>query len=317
MRAWAVLTVAGLASLSGSAALYAQPQALTDCEGCPEMVQLPAGTFMMGTTVDKELKQGMPKPQTGRSLPVHKVTFRKSFAMGKYPVTVAQFRVFVDESGYKPSESCASQYWNDGHFIYEEVRGISWRSPGFAQTDRHPVVCVNGEDAEAYAAWLSRETGKLYSVPSEAQYEYGLRAGTTTDFFWGTDERSPVACEYSNQPDFAQADVMGSVPRGPQYRFQCNDGYAFTAPVGTYKPNPWGLHDMQGNIWEWTADCMNETYQGAPTDGSAWRTGDCDARPTRGGSFGNAAISAYAAIRAPRNVGYVGHAWGFRVVRND
>ena len=120
----------------------------------------------------------------------------------------------------------------------------------------------------------------------------------------------------ASKPDFAQAREL-KAPSGPEYRFQCDDGYAFTSPVGNYKPNPWGLYDMQGNIWEWTADCYNTDYKGAPADGSTWTTGDCDARPSRGGSYGNAAQSAFAGIRAPRGASYVGHSWGFRVVRND
>jgi formylglycine-generating enzyme required for sulfatase activity len=153
-------------------------------------------------------------------------------------------------------------------------------------------------------------------LPSEAQYEYSERGGTTTLYFWG-DERDKLACEYSNQPDLDQGKAMGNVPMGPDYRFQCHDGYAWTSPVGTYKLNPFGLYDMAGNIWEWTADCWNPSYDGAPTDGSAWRSGDCDARPYRGGSFGNAAFSAYVAFRSPRYAEFNGHSWGFRVVQND
>ena len=279
------------------------------------MVPLPAGSFTMGIAAEREIAFGMPAPQAGKAEPVHKVTFRKGFAMAKYPVTVAQFRAFIDESGYRASDSCYTQHKVDGHYIYENVRGFSWRSPGFPQDDDHPVVCVSAEDGEAYANWLSRKTGHAYAVPNEAQYEYALRAGTTTAYFWG-DQRDATACEYSNQPDLDQADALGA-PSGPKYRFQCRDGYAYTSPVTAFKPNPWGLHDMAGNIWEWTADCLNDNYEGAPTDGSTWTTGDCDARPSRGGSYGNAAFSTYAAVRAPRHAGYVGHSWGFRVVRTD
>jgi len=288
-------------------------KSFSDCENCPEMMPIPAGEFTMGTPLEKELAFGYPKHQAGRSSPVHEVKIPKPFAMGMYPVTVAQFRTFVEESGHRTSDSCVSQHMSDGHFIYEDTLGVTWRNPSFPQDDRHPVVCVSGEDAEAYARWLSRKSGHDYAVPNEAQYEYALRAGTTTAFPWG-DVRDERACEYSNQPDFDQADAMADAPRGPEYRFQCRDGYAYTSPVGTYKPNPWGLYDMQGNIWEWTSDCWNDNYEGAPTDGSTWREGDCDARPSRGG---NAAFSTFAGVRAPRHVGYVGHSWGFRVVRND
>lgn len=303
------------ACIASSVSAAPAGKSFTDCANCPEMVPLPAGSFTMGITAEREIAFGMPAPQAGKAAPVHRVTFGKGFAMAKYPVTVAQFRAFVDESGYRASDSCYTQHKVDGHYIYENVRGFSWRSPGFPQGDDHPVVCVSAEDGEAYARWLSRKTGHAYAVPNEAQYEYALRAGTTTAYFWG-DTRDAAACTYSNQPDLDQADALGA-PSDPKYRFQCRDGYAYTSPVTAFKPNPWGLHDMAGNIWEWTADCLNDNYEGAPTDGSTWTTGDCDARPSRGGSYGNAAFSTYAAVRAPRHAGYVGHSWGFRVVRTD
>jgi formylglycine-generating enzyme required for sulfatase activity len=315
MQIWKILLVV-LAAWFGSAASAAPaPHAFRDCTNCPEMMPLPAGAFTMGISAAREEAFGMPKPQTGKAEPLHRVTFAKGFAMAKYPITVAQFRAFVDESGYKASESCYTQHRYDGHFIYENAQGFNWRSPGFQQGDNYPVVCVSAEDGEAYAAWLSRKTGHKYALPNEAQYEYATRAGTTTAYFWG-DTRDATACQYSNQPDLDQAKALNA-PSGPEYRFQCSDGYAYTSPVGTYKPNPWGLYDMQGNIWEWTADCWNNNYQGAPTDGSTWTTGDCDARSSRGGSYGNAAFSSYAAVRAPRHATYVGHSWGFRVVRTD
>jgi formylglycine-generating enzyme len=301
---------------NGPAAKLPRPgTSFKDCANCPDMMVVPKGSFLMGASLEEEIRQGMSPPTRGRSLPQHTVTFAKPFAIGKYPVTVAQFRDFINETHYTTDNACFVQYFNDGHFIYEKARGFSWRDPSFAQGDNHPVVCISAEDADAYAEWLSRKTGHRYSLPNEAQYEYALRAGTTTSFFWGND-RDAKACEYSNQPDLDQGKAMNA-PMGPDYRFQCSDGYAYTSPVGIYKPNPWGLYDMQGNIWEWVADCWNNDYKGAPTDGSTWRQGDCDGRPARGGSFGNAAHSAYAGIRAPRNATYLGHSWGFRVVRSD
>lgn len=308
-----VLIVASM--LGATVAVQAAQNTYKGCANCPEVVRVPAGSFRMGMLAEDEIRFGMPRPQAGKSAPIQAVTFAKSFWMGKYPVTVAEFRAFVDETGYQAPDSCYTQHKFDGHFIYENARGYGWRSPGFSQDDRHPVVCVSAEDAEAYAAWLSRKTGHKFALPNEAQYEYAARAGTTTAFFWG-DTRDARACEYSNQPDLDQARALNA-PSGPEYRFQCSDGYAFTSPVGVYKPNPWGLYDMQGNIWEWTADCWNDNLAGTPPDGSTRTTGDCDARSTRGGSYGNAVFSSYVAIRAPRHATYVGHSWGFRVVRND
>jgi formylglycine-generating enzyme required for sulfatase activity len=318
MRIWHLMMIATLAwccSNLGAIAAPAPPKMFSDCTNCPQMVALPPGGFTMGISADQEKAQGMPAPQTGRSGPPHTVTFGKGYAISAYPITVAQFREFVEDSGYHTSDSCYSQHMSDGHFIYENSRGYTWRDPGFPQNDKHPVVCVNWDDAMAYAAWLSKKTGHQYSVPNEAQYEYAARGGTTTLFFWG-DKRDATACQYANEPDLDQAKALNA-PSGPDYRFQCSDGYAFTSPVGSFKPNPFGLYDMLGNIWEWTADCWNDNYNGAPTDGSTWKTGDCDAHPSHGGSYGNAVFSAYSAIRVPRDADYVGHSWGFRVVRND
>ncbi|MDG2004220.1 MAG: formylglycine-generating enzyme family protein [Novosphingobium sp.] len=309
----ALLAVCSTASAAkGSARKVGE--SFKDCETCPEVVIVPAGKAVIGASLEEEERHGMSPANLGKSIPLHEVTFAKPFAMGKYPVTIAQFRQFVNESGHAPANSCFTQYYNDGHYIYEKARGYSWRAPGYPQEDNHPVVCVNAEDAQAYAEWLSEKTGHRYSMPNEAQYEYALRAGTTTSYFWG--EERGKACEYSNQPDLDQARTMNA-PSGPHYRFQCSDGFPFTSPVGSFKPNPWGLYDMQGNIWEWTEDCWNDNYEGAPIDGSTWTTGDCDAHPSRGGSYGNAVHSAYAGVRAPRHASYNGHSWGFRIVRHD
>jgi formylglycine-generating enzyme len=321
MRIWPAISIVAASVLAVCSAASAKDsdgrvsgESFKDCETCPEVVVVPSGRAVIGASLDEEKRHGLSPANRGKSIPLHDVAFPKPFAMGKYPVTIAQFRQFVEETGYTAPNSCFTQYYNDGHYIYEKARGFSWRAPGYPQEDNHPVVCVSAEDAEAYAEWLSGKTGHDYSLPNEAQYEYALRAGTTTSFFWG-DEQDERACEYSNQPDLEQARVM-KAPSGPKYRFQCSDGYAFTSPVGSFKPNPWGLYDMQGNIWEWTADCWNDNYEGAPADGSTWMTGDCDARPSRGGSYGNAVHSAYAGVRAPRHSSYNGHTWGFRVVRN-
>jgi formylglycine-generating enzyme len=318
MRTSFLVMISAFLWLGGAGTAMGKPavDSFRDCPNCPEMAWVPGSSFTMGASVEDELRQGMPAAQTGRSVPLHKVTFAHRFAMAKYPVTVAQFKAFVEESGYQTSDSCFTQHELDGHSIYEKVRGYTWRAPGYPQDDRHPVVCVSWEDGMAYTAWLSKKTGHQYSLPNEAQYEYAARAGTTTSYFWG-DVRDEKACLYSNQPDLDQARALPGIPSGPEYRFQCSDGYAYTSPVGTYRPNPFGLYDMFGNIWEYTADCWNDNYQGAPADGSTWMMGDCDAHPSRGGSFGNAVFSTYAGVRVVRDADYHGHSWGFRVARND
>jgi formylglycine-generating enzyme required for sulfatase activity len=282
------------------------------------MVWVPAGSFMMGASIETEAKQGLPVYTRGRAQPVHKVTFERRFAIGKYPITVAEFRTFVQETGYDTGNSCFTQHENDGHMIYEEARGYSWRDPGYPQGDNHPVVCVSWDDAMAYAAWLSKKTGHRYSLPNQSEYEYALRGGTTTTFFWGdtrTDHDDP-ACLYANVGDLDNSHAMGSqVPTTRDYRFQCSDGWVFTSPVGSFRPNPFGLYDMVGNIFEHLEDCWTVNHEGAPSDGSTRRDGDCNGHPAMGGA--DVAFIAYAGSRHVRDNDYHGHTYGFRLVRRD
>jgi formylglycine-generating enzyme required for sulfatase activity len=320
MHVWRpfLLTLLLWAGLTGAAAAR-PPAPFRDCPTCPEMVEVPAGSFMMGASAEVEARQGMPASLTGETQPVHKVTFAKPFAIGEYPVTVAQFRAFVQDTGYDAGAYCYIQHLNDGHMIYEGARGYSWRDPGFPQADNHPVVCVSWDDATAYAAWLSKKTGRSYSLPSEAEFEYAMRGGTTTDFYWGDGrpDHDDPACLYANIAGLESGRAMGDVPMGRFYRFQCSDGYAYTSPVGSYRPNAFGLYDMIGNVWELLEDCWNPTHAGAPADGATRTDGDCNAHPSMGGSFGNAAFGSYAGVRHPRTSDYRGHSWGFRVVRRD
>src|SRR5689334_16679187 len=185
MRIWLVLVITAMAWLGSSGNAAAAPKPFRDCTNCPQLMGIPPGSFLMGTSKEDELKQGLTPILAGRSGPIHKVTFAKGFAIGVYPVTVAEFRAFVEETGYQAPESCYTQHRFDGHFIYENVRGYAWRSPGYPISDKHPVVCVSWDDAMAYAAWLTKKTGHHYSLPNEAQYEYSARAGTSTLFIWG------------------------------------------------------------------------------------------------------------------------------------
>ena len=145
----------------------------------------------------------------------------------------------------------------------------------------HPVEQASFNDAQDYVSWLSQVTGHDYRLPSEAEWEYAARAGTTTEFHWGNN--ADDGCRYANVLD------LTATEQHPNWRdlffADCWDGYFRLAPVGTYEPNGFGLYDMIGNIEEWTQDCWNESYDGAPTDGSAWESGDCTLRVRRGGSW--------------------------------
>ena len=254
------------------AALPQEPQP-RDCPQCPEMVRIPSGSFLMGSPpgeTDRDSDEG----------PQHQVTIGYAFSLGKYEVTRGEFGAFVQATGHRAEGD--------------------WRNPGFDQTERDPVVNVSWNDAKAYVAWLSRTTGKTYRLPSEAEWEYAARAGTTTARYWG--EHHQDACRYANVDDAEHG---------------CRDGYAKTAPVGKFQPNRFGLYDMLGNVWEWTEDCSNGSYAGAPVDGSSWQRGDCSRRVLRGGSLYGSPGLVRAANRIRGATGSHNSVGGFRVARTD
>ena len=254
----------------------------------PAMVVLPPGHFRMGTPKNEPSRYDDEGPQ-------HWVTLRKPFAMGRCEVTVGQFRRFVEETGYvteaeKP-DAKGCNVWNSALKKYEQRKGSHWRQPEFPQTDHHPVVCVTHADALAYVHWLSRRTGAHYRLPTEAEWEYAVRATPaidrhrTTARYWGDDSEGKQQCDYANGADQTAKSELGA-----DWTYaSCTDHYAYTAPVASFRPTLLGLYDMLGNAWEWTADCWHKDYTGAPADGSAWleaSQGDCKLRVVRGGSWG-------------------------------
>jgi formylglycine-generating enzyme required for sulfatase activity len=242
-----------------------------DCAECPEMIVIPAGKSLIGSA-DSEVGR---LPNEG---PLHEVTIAQPFAVSKFEVTVGQYSRFVRGSGYRTNTECV--VWT-GARGGEYVDGKSWQDPNFAQTDDHPVVCISWTDADEYVAWLRKTTGKPYRLLSEAEWEHAARAGSRTRYSFGDDEKE--SCAYANVPDQTAKDTLiGS----PWKYVECNDGYGVqTSPVGSFKANAFGLHDMHGNVWEWTQDCYHDSFIGAPTDGSAWTAGDCRQRTVRGGSL--------------------------------
>ena len=238
-----------------------------DCPDCPRMVRVPGGTFRMGD--DSPFAKPHEKP-------VHAVTL-PAFAVGEFEVTRGEFAAFVAATGYASSPGCTNDRDLDGRWGFDPT--ASWRDPGYAQTDREPVVCVAWADASAYAAWLAGRTGRPYRLLSEAEFEYAMRAGTTTEYWWG--DHADDLCPYANGGDLA---AQKQFPMWPAAN--CNDGHVFTAPVGSYRPNAFGLYDMAGNAWEWTQDCYEPSYDLQPRDGSGYTGGSCGHRALRGGSWG-------------------------------
>ena len=277
-----------LVALGRDAALEPDPgpeigYVFRDCADCPAMVVVPSGSFMMGS----------PPSEEGRDDdegPVHRVSIPSAFAVGVYEVTRGEFGRFVSSTGRSMGNEC--WYWQDE---WKKGSGRSWLSPGFSQTDLHPAVCVSWDDARAYVAWLSRETGEAYRLLSESEWEYVARAGTRTRYHWG----DAIGRNLANCRDC-----------GSRW-----DGGKGTSPVGVFGANAFGLHDVHGNVFEWVEDCWNESYAGAPRDGSAWKGGDCSRHVLRGGSWGGNPRHLRAADRGRYDSGSRIDNVGFRVAR--
>ena len=243
----------------------------------PEMVRVPAGEFWMGSREDDQEAGTSEKPR-------HRVTIPRPFEIGKYEVTFDEYDQFAHATGRAlPGD----QGWGRG---------------------RRPVINVSWEDAVAYAAWLSKMTGKSYRLPTEAEWEYAARAGSEDSRFWGDDAKQ--ACPYANGADrsFRQAGYSGEI-------HDCDDGYANTAEVGSSKANSLGLQDMLGNVWEWVQDSWHDDYQDVPADGSAWEEAGGGPRVGRGGSWRDEPEWLRSAARDGDNPRLRAYYAGFRLAR--
>jgi formylglycine-generating enzyme required for sulfatase activity len=277
--------------------------AARDCTHCPEMVAIPAGRFVMGAAPGEEERTSLAEEFRNRSQPQRRVDVKR-FSAGAFEVTRGQYRAFAEATG-RGSDGCF--VWRGSAFELDSTK--SWRDPGFAQNDTHPVTCVSWEDANAYVMWLSQHTARRYRLLTEAEWEYAARAGTTATRFWGDDAN--LTCNYANGADHATR--AGAPEAGTWHVAGCNDGHAYTAPVGSFRPNAFGLYDMLGNVEEWTQDCWNGNYKGAPTDGSAVTAGDCSLRAVRGGSWDDAPVGVPSAYRVGSPTTVRVYRRGFRV----
>ena len=265
------------------------------------MVVIPAGKFMMGAAPGLVERRPVEEPY-------HAVAVARPFAIGRFEITRAQFAAFVREAGYYRVEpGCV--YWNLERKDWDNDPGRTWENPGFPQGDTHPAVCVPWQAAKAYVDWLNRKTGKPYRLPSEAEWEYAARAGTETRWYWG--DALAAACSNANLSDAAAKAAYAH-----WNTFECNDRHPYTAPVGSFKPNAFGLHDMIGNAWEWTEDCYNRGYQGAPADGRPWLEGMCEKRVARGTSWLTGPRFSRVTFRVDNLTDYRMVQMGFRVARD-
>ena len=261
--------LAALALLAGSAAA----DSFRECDTCPQMVAIPAGKFLMGSPAHEAGRFDSEGPQ-------HVVTV-KAFALGQYDVTSDEFLAFLRASRYQPAPC-------------NKILGLSWKvegrglayPPAEDEPPRWPAVCLSWKDAQAYIAWLNVQVKAAhptlanragpYRLPSEAEWEYAARAGTSTARWWGDDIGK------------ANANCNGC---GSQW-----DDHVL-APVDAFSPNPLGLYGMLGNAWQWTADCWHPDYVGAPADGGAWSEPNCARHVLRGGSWNNIPIFVRSAAR--------------------
>jgi formylglycine-generating enzyme required for sulfatase activity len=243
-----------------SSASVAAGNEIKDCQTCPVLVSLPPGTFSMGSNTDDPSEK-----------PAHRVSITEPFAIGKYEVTVEQWEVCAN------ANVCPRVTTDNGRGKNTPVRDISW------------------DDAQRYVKWLAQTTGKSYRLPTEAEWEYAARGGTSTRYWWGEKMQPGKAnCKECGQPWNADA----------------------PANVGSFAPNPFGLYDMNGSVWEWVSDCWHSSYKGAPVDGREWDAPNCRQRVIRGGSWredGSYMLSSTrfkydASVRHSQN--------GFRVARN-
>jgi len=281
-----------------------------DCDECPLMVPLPAGTYDMGSS-EKDIAWALGLSARHRDVtheaPQHKVGVG-AFALSKTEVTRDQFEAFVEATGHKTDTSCRVYGKTERMVVASE--GGNWRNPGFPQTGNHPVVCVSWNDAKAFVHWLSGLTGKAYRLPTEAEWEYAARAGEISPSTWGNSVER--ACRSSNVAD--TTDVNPALWE-PSERFPCVDRYAHTAHVGQFRSNAFGLKDMIGNVWEWTQDCFNASYAGAPANGDAWLQGDCSMRVVRGGSWLSAQWKLRSTTRDAHELPLRSNLVGFRIAR--
>lgn len=281
--------------------------ALADGGRGPTLVVVPHGDFMMGAT------PGDPDASPDEQ-PRHAVHFERGFAMGRHEVTVGEFRRFVEATGYvtRASKRGHSMAYDGRSGNFVRGSGIDWRAgyDGRPAGDDMPVIHVTARDAEAYAAWLSAQTGAHYRLPSEAEFEYVLRAGGNGRWPWG-----------DGLPPPGQANLAGSRDVSPQGRRWSNafpgygDGWWGPAPVANFRANAFGLYDIDGNVSEWVADCWHRGYRRAPANGAAWVNPGCRVRMHRGGAWSSAPVQVRSAWRTAGGVDVASARVGFRVVR--
>lgn len=274
----------------------------------PAVVVIPSGRFMMGSR-DSE------RDRADHEGPRHRVVLDQGFALAATEITVGQFGEFIDDSGYTTDAERAG--WTR---VYEVRSGrmtrrnrTDWRHDYLGRTAEPdlPVIHVSWRDARAYARWLAERTGLGYRLPSEAEFEYALRARSQSRYWWGDGSPDTPVENLTGDGDTSPNGANWSVAF-PRY----SDGHWGPAPVASYPTNPFGLHDMGGNVMEWTEDCWHDSFVRAPSDGSAWVNPGCGQRVIRGGSWSSTPAMSRSAYRLAGSETSTDMRVGFRVARD-
>lgn len=274
----------------------------------PASIVILASSFMMGSSPAEKGRKDNEGPQ-------HRVTFSRGFALGRHEVTVSEFGDFVSQTGYTTDAEI-----DRGSLIYDQRSGrmtrrdgVTWKMnyEGRKAGDDDPVVHVSWRDAEAYTNWLAQVTGEPYRLPSEAEFEYALRGGKSTRYWWGNDSPGHVVENITGEGDTSRSRRQWSTSfKG--YK----DQYWGPAPVGSFEPSPYGLFDIGGNVGEWVMDCRHDTYVRAPADGSAWVNPGCKQRVIRGGYWASSPQQTRSAFRLFSKPDSHDARIGFRIARD-
>lgn len=273
----ALFLIAALSVAPPAAATARVGSTFRECPECPEMIVVPAGRFTIGSPASEPGRGADEGPQT-------EIEISSPLAVSRHEVTRGQYEAFVRATRRAISGNCITDRRKSGDWKPDPP--TNFRDPGYTQTDKHPVACVTWDDAKAYAGWLNSKTGATYRLLSEAEWEYLARAGSTTAYPWG--EKAAGGCAFMNGTDATFRKKYSHLPYVKSELEACSDGVLNTAPVGSYRPNAFGIHDMIGNVGEWVEDCSAASYEGIDTKATP-RTGDCAKHVVRGGSWGTIA----------------------------
>jgi len=294
-------------------ASFAPGQVITDQfldrhGSAPPVVVIPTGSFTMGSPPDESGHRPSEEPQ-------REVKIDSGFALGRDTVTVAEFRAFIGDTSYvtDAEKAGSSSVYNEESGRISDHHGTTWRDDylGEHAADNLPVIHVSWNDSNAYAQWLTSRTGKNYRLPSEAEFEYALRAGKATVYPWGNGNPGKI---YEN---VTGTELSPRLKRSWAKAFpRYDDGAWGPAPIGKYLPNAFGLYDMNGNVSEWVADCWHDNYTRAPADSKAWVNPGCASHVVRGGSWGSAPDQVRSAYRLSAPTETRSARVGFRVARD-